>query len=531
MSEKRKSLAELFKNYDFEKYPGAEEYDWGPAVGDEFDWGSPLDTGKVYITGDTHRNFQRIHDFCQLKKTCINDSIIILGDAGINFYLNKSDIFLKKSLSDCPITLFCIHGNHEERPFLISTYTEMTWHGGIVYYEEKYPNLLFAKDGEIYDFYGKKCIVIGGAYSIDKAYRLEHDAPWFPSEQPSSEIKTYVENQLDSMNWAVDYVFSHTIAKSYEPTWSFKGKLPESLLDKSTELWLDDIDRKLTYTRWFAGHYHVDDLSPNIRLMFKHIINLDAHDVLHHKDEEVYFLSNKKLKQGNINIIDFYGTFGNPHEVSYDILDPDTNMLYKGILNSNIVVEPTKERLLLLHQEQLSTYLHGIMHKKIDTALSFDDQGWISITELINFINLQKKWAISTDNLDKLIINNPQQRYSYNQVGDKLRANPIPCVDFQTPLNIPTVTPPSELYYGYEENSDLFIQKRGVCLYNHEHYITLASSADIALDIAAREYEHICVCKIHTATMYEDGYLFYQASDDIWLVSQTIPSKYIEFTR
>ena len=67
-----------------------------------------------------------------------------------------------------PITLFCIHGNHEERPHLISTYIEKIWHGGLVYYEEEYPNILFAADGEIYDFNRNKAIVIGGAYSIDE---------------------------------------------------------------------------------------------------------------------------------------------------------------------------------------------------------------------------------------------------------------------------------------------------------------------------------------------------------------------------
>ena len=39
------------------------------------------------------------------------------------------------------------------------------WHDGVVYYEPEFPNILFAKDGEIYDFDGKKALVIGGAYS------------------------------------------------------------------------------------------------------------------------------------------------------------------------------------------------------------------------------------------------------------------------------------------------------------------------------------------------------------------------------
>ena len=34
------------------------------------------------------------------------------------------------------ITIFVIHGNHEERPYNISSYKESLWNGGTVYYEE-----------------------------------------------------------------------------------------------------------------------------------------------------------------------------------------------------------------------------------------------------------------------------------------------------------------------------------------------------------------------------------------------------------
>ena len=86
----------------------------------------------------------------------------------------------------------------------------MTWHGGTVYVEDDFSNLLFAKDGEIYDLDGKKSIVIGGAYSVDKYYRLQRGMNWFPDEQPSDEIKLKTEKQLSAVNWNVDIVLTHT---------------------------------------------------------------------------------------------------------------------------------------------------------------------------------------------------------------------------------------------------------------------------------------------------------------------------------
>lgn len=53
------------------------------------------------------------------------DVLIILGDAGINFSGRLWDGLKKQFLEEFPITLFCIHGNHEQRLGTIDTYKEM----------------------------------------------------------------------------------------------------------------------------------------------------------------------------------------------------------------------------------------------------------------------------------------------------------------------------------------------------------------------------------------------------------------------
>ena len=122
----------------------------------------------ILITGDIHRDFSRIY---KLEKDTDN-MLIVLGDVGINYYLNEEDKNYKEYLKKLKLKLFCVRGNHEERPENISTYKEVEMFGGKVFIEEEYPNLIFAKDGEIYNIDGKKILVIGGAYSVDKQYRL-----------------------------------------------------------------------------------------------------------------------------------------------------------------------------------------------------------------------------------------------------------------------------------------------------------------------------------------------------------------------
>ena len=211
--------------------------------------------GRFYITGDTHGNFNRIDYFCQRFETSKEDILCILGDAGINYYLNKKDYMLKQVLQDMPITFFCIHGNHEERPFNISTYITKKWNGGTVYYEEEFPNILFAKDGEIYNINGKSILVIGGAYSVDKEYRLLKGWSWFKDEQPNKEIIKYIEKQITKQRH-FDIVLSHTCPIKTEPRHMFLPFIDQSKVDKTTELFLQRVADWITFDNWYFGHFH-----------------------------------------------------------------------------------------------------------------------------------------------------------------------------------------------------------------------------------------------------------------------------------
>lgn len=228
----------------------------------------------IYITGDTHGEFNRIEKFCNHHNTTTSDVMIIMGDAGINYYLDERDIKLKKYLSELPITLFCIHGNHEQRPEEIDTYKKVLWNqiNGICYVEAEYPTLKFGIDGECYEFDGKHCMVIGGAYSVDKYYRWVNGYAWWDNEQPNEKTKAKVEKKLNSINYKVDIMLTHTVPIKYEPTEAFLPFINQDTVDKSTEIWLDSIEEKLSYQKWYAGHYHIDKTVDKMRLLFNDIL-------------------------------------------------------------------------------------------------------------------------------------------------------------------------------------------------------------------------------------------------------------------
>ena len=274
----------------------------------------------IRITGDIHGNPDQLINYCKQHNLTKDDIIIILGDAGFNWSMDINDSIRKNKVKSVHPTFFCIHGNHEARPQRISTYKTKKWHGGIVYYEEEYSNLLFAKDGEIYDFDGKKCLVIGGAYSVDKYYRIvrkimndpfikldantfykyvdfvngkrgDSDGKirkemsdftknykygyfyWFDDEQPDDKIKKKVEKQLE--NNKIDLILSHTCPYSFEPRDVFLDSVNQNTVDASTEKWLEKIYKEHNFKKWYCGHFHIDRRVDDVQFLFHTIRSLD----------------------------------------------------------------------------------------------------------------------------------------------------------------------------------------------------------------------------------------------------------------
>lgn len=200
----------------------------------------------IYLTGDTHRDFERFFWFCKRQQTHREtDLMIILGDVGLNYYGNGLDKKAKQQLSSFPITFLCIHGNHEMRPETIESYEQMEWNGGRVYVELEFPNILFARDG---------------------------DVKWFPDEQPSEETKRRCENILHAHNHQIDVMLTHTCPMSVRPVHAFLPSVDQETVDTSTEEWLQTIKDKTRVLRWYSGHYHVDETIDNHKMLYRDII-------------------------------------------------------------------------------------------------------------------------------------------------------------------------------------------------------------------------------------------------------------------
>lgn len=250
-----------------------------------------------------HGYFGRVRRFAKEFNTTSKDILIILGDASINFFGDNTDIKLKRRLKNTPITLFCIHGNHEARPATIETYHEEVFHGGIVYVEEEFPNIKFAKDGEIYDFDGYSTLAIGGAYSVDKAWRLEDGRKWFEDEQPDKKTKLIVERNLLKRGNTVDVILSHTAPYNHRPLEAFLSVIDQSGVDVSTEEWLQEICEDNTFKRWYYGHFHINKRHDPYRCLFKDVEKFMDDKIVYSTEDDLIKLKEqskyaKQIKKG-----------------------------------------------------------------------------------------------------------------------------------------------------------------------------------------------------------------------------------------
>ena len=79
---------------------------------------------KYLVKGDCHGDFLWLYNLDREEYPCHNTAFILLGDVGLNFFLNNNDKKMKKVVNEQGYKLYCLRGNHEERPENIPTMIE-----------------------------------------------------------------------------------------------------------------------------------------------------------------------------------------------------------------------------------------------------------------------------------------------------------------------------------------------------------------------------------------------------------------------
>ena len=238
------------------------------------------------VTGDLHGRLDRFFNL-HYKYNPQEIAIICLGDCGFNFWLNNKDYKMKQQAKELGFIFYCVRGNHEARPQSLSRMTlkydeEIA---GMVYYEPEFPNIRYLLDGGEYNIDGYTTLVIGGAYSVDKWYRIlrngyteENNNPkatgWWADEQLSMEEMAEIAKKVQGKHF--DLILTHTCPASIEPVDLFLSFINQKEVDKSTEYFLETIKNRCYFDKWLFGHYHSDRTeTPKFEQLYQDIVSLN----------------------------------------------------------------------------------------------------------------------------------------------------------------------------------------------------------------------------------------------------------------
>ena len=241
---------------------------------------------KWILTGDTHGDvISRLENIKLNSPEYIPEEtgVIILGDAGLNYWGNKTDKKNKKATNDCGYVIYCVRGNHEMRPTDVpgmqTLFDENV--NGLIHMEEEYPNIKYFIEGGSYVINDYNVLTIGGAYSVDKYWRLSRAeaagrsfSGWFWNEQLDDFEREKITEYIRGNEY--DFVFSHTCPYEWEPTDLFLSIVDQSTVDNSMEHWLSDLREEISYNIWCFGHYHADRMErPHVEQYYKYYENID----------------------------------------------------------------------------------------------------------------------------------------------------------------------------------------------------------------------------------------------------------------
>lgn len=232
---------------------------------------------RLFVAGDCHANVRWVCDYLYPTADSLGaDCIVQVGDfgywehtqAGVE-YLDEVDQVAGRTR----IPMYFLHGNHDKWSLLVERYAHGTT--GIVPVR---PWVIYLPNGHIWSWAGFRMRAFGGAYSVDKQYRLDLEAKrrqkiltknawrreaghpeepvpdtagtlWFPEEEMS-------DNDMDALIMSdssqLDIVFSHDMPYRSDPGGPFKT-LPDCIPNQRRLQRAMDAHRP---SFWLHGHLH-----------------------------------------------------------------------------------------------------------------------------------------------------------------------------------------------------------------------------------------------------------------------------------
>lgn len=234
---------------------------------------------RLFICGDTHGNTRFWQTYLLPNAAKVRaDEIIQVGDFGF-WEHDRSGVTYLDELNEAAVEhdliIHALHGNHDNWSLVMAKYGDTRDDDGFVIVRS---HIRYIPQGHIWTWAGLRFRAFGGAYSIDKDWRLRLEAKknraalaraqgrreqglpeeeiadytgtlWFPDEEPTG--REFAQLMLDDSD-RVDVVFSHDKPRRSNPMMTLRD-IPECHPNQNRLQAALDV---LAPSWWFHGHLH-----------------------------------------------------------------------------------------------------------------------------------------------------------------------------------------------------------------------------------------------------------------------------------
>jgi hypothetical protein len=218
---------------------------------------------SILLSGDFHAN--AMNEIDAISAGTLRDQFkdeypgikyhIIAGDCGFLWPGNeKQDRFNLSLLNRRPWPILCLFGNHDNYEAISACEKVDIGIGQKVH--RVFENVYFLPRGFIYNIDGLQILCLGGALSIDKAYRLEHVSWWKDEYWTAAEERGCLERTRGKN---VDYIISHTGPQELFGEMFGNRINAQKHLDRVARF--NNLLRdSVHFGHWLFGHFHLDVL-------------------------------------------------------------------------------------------------------------------------------------------------------------------------------------------------------------------------------------------------------------------------------
>lgn len=175
------------------------------------------------------------------------------------------------------------------------------------------------------------------------------------------------------------------------------------------------------------------------------------------------------------------------------------------------------------HKKSISKFLSLVLrHQPQEIGLILNENGWADVAELMQKSATKGK-RFSMAELEEIVTTNDKKRFCFNEDKTQIRANQGHSVEID--LALQPVAPPEVLYHGTAQKNLDSILAKGIQKMNRQH-VHLSKDTETAHIVGSRHGKPV-ILTINATQMQQDGLLFYQSDNGVWLTDSVDP-KYIQ---